>query len=175
MYHTCIINTKISTPRILGVIKSPFGTKSGGHYTTDKTTETEQSSLYYISGYVAKKLNIGLEAPSTDINPSVSKFTENVSRGLLSHPTDELYQLAVSLYVYYRDVQDKSCCTKLLLAFKQIYECAHYQFDKPDEILRRFVNCFSKGYSTLKTAEIKQEKLKNNKRERKENSNSRYC
>ena len=145
---------------------------------TDKTlTETEKSSLYYISGYVAKKLNIGLEAPSTDIDPSRSEFTEKVSRGLLCHPTDELFQLGFSLYIYYREVQVKSCCTKLLLAFNQIYECTQHQFDKPDEILRRFINCFSKGYSILKTEEIKQDKAKSTKRkERKFNrSKTKKC
>ena len=61
-----------------------------------------------------------MEAPSTDIDPSISEFTENVLRGLLCQPTDELFQLRVSLYIYYQEDQDKSSCTKLLLAFNQM-------------------------------------------------------
>ena len=108
---------------------------------TDKTfTEKERSSLHYISGYVAKKLNIGLAAPSDHVDPNTSEFTENVSRGYLSHPSDELYNLAVSLYLYYRDVHDKTCNTRLLQAFNQIYECTLGDFENPAELLRRFVN-----------------------------------
>ena len=105
----------------------------------------ERSSLYYISGYVAKNLNIGLTAPSVHLDPNTSEFTENVSRGYLSHPSDELYNLAVSLYLYYRDVHDKTYNTRLFQAFHQIYECTLSDMEIPAELLRRFVNCFPKG------------------------------
>ena len=70
----------------------------------------------------------------------------------------------MSLYVYYKEVDDKSCSNKLLKAFDQIYEAAQYNFEKPEEILRRFVNCFSKGFSNMKTEQIKVDKQNRKKK-----------
>ena len=59
----------------------------------DKLSDVEMSTLYYISGYVAEKHNIGLDAPESHFFES--EFTSNVSRGLLKHPTAELFELAM--------------------------------------------------------------------------------
>ena len=60
------------------------------------------STLYYIAGYIAFKHNIGLDAPTENIEAFV--FTTNVSRGLPKHPTDDFFQLASSLYFFYKQV-----------------------------------------------------------------------
>ena len=57
-----------------------------------------------------------------------------------------------------REVTNKSCVNKLLKGFEFIYESHHYEYENHVQILRRFVNSFSKGYSTMKTEEIKIDK-----------------
>ena len=51
---------------------------------------TERSTLYYISGYVCHKENLQ-SAPLPSLELPASEFTNNVSRGKLSHPPMELY------------------------------------------------------------------------------------
>ena len=120
--------------------------------------------MYYICGYVASKSGIGLNAPKTPKQFKASEFTQKVSRGLLKHPTEELYELAMVLFSYYKNVVDNSCCRLLLKAFHLIYESSPCHLDNPAEVLRRFVNCFSKGYSIEKTEEIKVDKQNRKKR-----------
>ena len=81
-------------------------------------TETEKSSLYYIAGYVAKKEDL-CAANGTDGESNLhshSEFTPLVSRGKLSHPTAELFNLACVLYCYYKNV-NKECTEHLMVAF----------------------------------------------------------
>ena len=66
--------------------------------------ESERSTLYFISGYVAFKENIGLGETNDDNIPD-SEFTKLVSRNKLSHPPSELYDL--SLYVYFKARSNK--------------------------------------------------------------------
>ena len=127
-------------------------------------SEQESSTLYYISGYVASKSGIGLNAPETSNQFEPSEFTLKVSRGLLKHPTEELFELSMVLFTYYKNVEDNSCCNVLLKAFHLIYESSHCYLDNPAEVLRRFVNCFSKGYSIKKSEEIKLDKQNRKKR-----------
>ena len=132
---------------------------------TDQLSETELSTLstlYYMSGYVASKHKIGLGAPEKHFE--ASEFTQNVSRGLLKHPTAKLFELGMSLFVYYKKVDVNSCSNRLLKAFAIIYESTPCDFDEEEQILRRFINCFAKGYSNQKTEEIKVEKKTRKKR-----------
>ena len=64
-------------------------------------SEVESPTLYYVSRYVASKLNIGLDAPETQRQFQPSEFTRKVSRGLLKHPTEDLYELAMTLFTYF--------------------------------------------------------------------------
>ena len=121
----------------------------------DSLTEYELSTLYYISGYIASKSNIGLDVPQTAKHLKASKFTRNVSRGFLKHSTDDLLELGMSLYVYYKEVGDNSSSTRLLKAFHQIYESTPCRFDHSNDIFTRYVNCFSKGYSTKGIVSLK--------------------
>ena len=128
-------------------------------------TEVETSTLYFICGYISMKTNIGLEAP--EVHSSVSEFTTKVSRGGLKHPPEELYDLGLRLYMYYKNVESKSCSTRLVKAFTVIFESSFSFFDDemvPD-VMQRFVNCFSKGYANMLTEEIKSDK--NNRKKKK--------
>ena len=127
-------------------------------------SEVESSTLYYISGYVASKLNIGLDAPETQRQFQPSEFTQKVSRGLLKHPTEDLYELAMTLFAYYKNVDDKSCSNILLKAFVLIYESSPCYLDVPTDASRRLVNCFAKGYSNQRSEEIKVNKQNRKKR-----------
>ena len=129
---------------------------------TSELSDNELSSLYYVSGYVALKHNIGIEAPEKHFD--VSEFTTNVSRGLLKHPTAELFELAMSLLSFYKNVEDNSCSNRLLKGFKIIYESTCCEYDDIDKILRRYINCFSKGYCTQKTEELRVEKRNRKKK-----------
>ena len=127
--------------------------------------ETETSTLYYICGYISMKINIGFDAPEVD--SKVSEFTTKVSRGALKHPPEELFDLGLRLYTYYKSVESKSCSTRLLKAFTEIYE-SNYSFlddSTVHDMLQRFVNCFSKRYANLQTEQIKIDK--NNRKKRK--------
>ena len=66
------------------------------------------------------KTNIGLDAPQA--NTRISEFTDKVSRGALKHPPEELFDLGIRLYKYYKCVKMKSCASRLCKAFKEIYE-----------------------------------------------------
>ena len=98
---------------------------------------------------------------------SVSEFTTKVSRGALKHPPEELFDLGLRLYHYYTSVESKSCSTRLMKAFMEIYE-SNYSFLDDSivrDMLQRFVNCFSKGYANMQSEQIKIDK--NNRKKRK--------
>ena len=89
--------------------------------------EGEKSTLYYICGYIAMKQGIGLDAPEVDT--PVSEFTNNVSRGKLKHPSEDLFDLSLRLL-----------CTRRRLIFK------HVQTEK----LKLFVVFMKPTYHFLK-------------------------
>ena len=89
-----------------------------------------------------------MDAPTEELFKA-SEFTRKVSRGLLKHPTEDLLELGKSLYVYYN-------------------ESFPFTFPQINDILERYVNCFSKGFSTKETDKIKREKKEmNTRKERK--------
>ena len=60
---------------------------------TSNLTCIEKSSLYYICGYITKKQLMQSSVESADAIPE-SEFTQLVSRGKLSHPPGDLYDLS---------------------------------------------------------------------------------
>ena len=50
------------------------------------------------------------------------------------------------LYAYYKEV-DKCCINRHLVAFEEIYESCHLEYESEKGILRRLLNCFSKAFS----------------------------
>ena len=116
----------------------------------EEINETESSTLYYISGYVSFKEKLCSDQPAE--LPHCSEFTDMVSRGKLSHPPIKVYVLSKCLYSYYNKV-DNSCATKLMVAFKVIYEYMDLEYDNLTSIFRRFINTFSKAFA--KKSQIK--------------------
>jgi hypothetical protein len=105
--------------------------------------DEERSTLYYISGYVAFKEGLGIiEAPKI----IDSEFLENVSRGKLSHPPPDLFDLSMYYYVFFK-ARDKKCCDKTFLrAYQMIYESTDYEFPNIGGINKRFSNSFFKAF-----------------------------
>lgn len=132
-------------------------------------SESERSTLYFISGYVAFKENIGFgETTSNDIPES--EFTNLVSRNKLSHPPSELYDLSLYIYSFFKARSNK-CCTKIFLqAYEFIYESTGYSLPNISSILKRFNNCFFKAYASSETDKIVAEKDKKQRIKRKLNS-----
>ena len=84
---------------------------------------TKKASLYYIYGYVARKAGIVCDDKPPESLPE-SEFTEKLSRGGLSIPPIDLYD--ISLY-YNAFLKSKSvkCCAKIFLeAFNEIHDFA---------------------------------------------------
>ena len=71
-----------------------------------------------------------------------------VSRGNLDYPSEELFDLSLYLYSYYKSKDDKSCINKILVAFKEILSFTRYEIPNSNSVLRRFVNCFSKAFTS---------------------------
>ena len=85
-----------------------------------------------------------------------SEFTKLVSRGKLKYPPPELFDLALYMYTYLKWREPK-CCSKIFeQGFKIIYDSSGCHFTDIEKILKRFVNCFCKGYAKEKTDQIKQ-------------------
>ena len=129
--------------------------------------DIELSTLYFISGYVARKENLGGDETETTmpLKQKSCEFTVQLSRGGLIHPSKDLFDLSTCLYTYYEKVPNKSCSNRLLEAFKLIQETVHCSYT--DSVLRRFANTFSKGFAKKKTEQVnKSKQLRNMKRGR---------
>ena len=68
-------------------------------------TINEKSTLYCISGYVARKEK--LSTSHTSPNLPESEFTDLVSRGKLVHPPAELYDLSQYLLSFFKIMSAK--------------------------------------------------------------------
>ena len=49
-----------------------------------------------------------------------SEFVSMVSRGKLVYPTEELFDLSLYLYSFYKSTDSKNCINKIVLAFQRI-------------------------------------------------------
>ena len=120
--------------------------------------DDEKSSLYYISGYVAFKEGIPT-SEECELSLPNSEFTKLVSRGKLTHPPEELFDLSMYLYAYHKNV-NKLCANKLIKGFSKVYEVCGCDYDNQTSILRRFINTFSNGFRKQQSDIIKQEQSK---------------
>ena len=116
-------------------------------------TVIERSSLYYISGYITCKEKIDVD--TANVEYAESEFTTMVSRGKLCHPSEELFDLSLYLYTYYKSLEDKSCSTRLLRAFERILEFTSYSIPAHNSVLRRFANCFGKAFSKKASQQLR--------------------
>ena len=114
---------------------------------SSKLCEAEKSNVYYVSGYVAAKERLSIKTDEVEEKDrKYSEFTSLVSRGKLSYPPSELFDLSCVLYAYYKEV-DKCCINRILVAFQEIYESCHLEYENEKRNLRRFLNTFSKAFS----------------------------
>ena len=86
---------------------------------------------------MAVKEGLGItEAP----NIVDSESLETVSRGKLSHPPADLFDLSMYNYAFSK-ARDKKCCDKTFLqAYQMIYESTVYDFPNIGGINKRFSN-----------------------------------
>ena len=117
---------------------------------------SERSALFYISGYVTFKEKLA----SSEIAEKTadSEFLEMVSRGRLSYPSADLFELAQYLYCYYKTVDDRHCRSVLLKGFVEILKICESNFPNEISVLKRFVNTFSKGLVCQQTDKIRNDK-----------------
>ena len=107
-------------------------------------SESERSSLYFICGYVTFKEK--LEGAEVIEHSDESEFTELVSRGKLKHPPIDLYDFIAAFVLFLQNTKTQ-CCSKIIFqAFQYIHESSGYEFPNVESILKRFINCFFKGY-----------------------------
>ena len=92
-----------------------------------------------------------------------SEFVTMVSRGNLDYSAEELFDLSLYLYSYYKSKVDKSCVNKILVAFKKILEFTQYEIAN-SAVLRRFANSFSKGFASKITDALKRKDTKATKK-----------
>ena len=80
---------------------------------------------------------------------------------------EEPFDLGLRLYCFHKNVESKSCATRLMKEFTEIYESNYSFLDDSivSDMLQRFINCFSKGYANMQTEQIKIDK--NNRKKRK--------
>ena len=96
---------------------------------TSTLTDMEKSTLYYISGYVAKKGKIIVEDDiHTERENPVSEFLNLVSRGKLHHPREDLFDLSMYLFCYYKCV-GKTCIKRIRKGFTEIYNLTGFNFE----------------------------------------------
>ena len=104
----------------------------------------ERSTLYYICGYVSQKEGIAC-TDTEDLSLPESEFTQNISRGGLSFPPINLFDL--SLYYSFFKLKTRKCCTKIFLEeFDQNHSYTEYDFKDIKSINRRLCNCFFKAF-----------------------------
>ncbi len=66
-------------------------------------------------------------------------------------------------YAYFKSFPQKNCTTKMLNAFRQIYESSFLEIDNINSVTRRFANTFFKGEVKKLTDKIKVDKKKGKK------------
>ena len=130
--------------------------------------DNERSTLYYISGYVAFKESIGIDSDEKFPEiPVEGEFLELVSRGKLSHPPDDLYDLSMYYYSFFKSRSQKCCGKVFLEAYEEIYHTTDYEFDNISGINRRFSNCFFKAFAKKESSKIKSDERQKNMKKRK--------
>ena len=124
---------------------------------TSSITENERASLLHSAGYIAFKENTSstLLKESDIFLEADSEFTKLVSRGKLKYPSENLFDLSLYLYGYYKSITDKKCINKLLVAFEIIYNCTAYDIENHPSVLRRFANTFNKVFTKKVTDSVK--------------------
>ena len=117
-------------------------------------TANEKATLYYISGYVTFKEGMSPGLLENDNHKDVSEFTKLVSRGKLSAPNENVFEISLFFYTYFKSLKEKICSNRIVKAFNNICEVSYVSFENREKIFRRFVNCFMKGFSKQQSDKI---------------------
>ena len=128
----------------------------------NEISEIKKSALYNVCGYVCKKEEIDQASDMVLApNDSAAEFVSELSRGGLTHPPAELYNLSLCLFKYFSDTPNKKCRNRLIKAFLLIQECCGYEYS--NSVLKRFANTFCAGHVRKTCDAIKIEKQEKNK------------
>ena len=98
------------------------------------------------------------------IHQKRNQFVTMVSRGNLDYPAEELFDLSLYLYSYYKSKVDKTCVNKILVAFQKILEFPQYEIANSNSVLRRFANDFSKAFASKITDAVQTKDTKATKK-----------
>lgn len=112
-------------------------------------SEQEDATIYYICGYVAKKTGLVI-----DINPQFTdescEFTTLVSRGLLSHPPESLFQFARVAYSVFCRLQKtdffQKCTKRIVKLLLLLYEVLPIVIERFEDVCVRLSNIFMRGF-----------------------------
>ena len=103
-----------------------------------------KDQLYFISRYAAFKERLGVCVPG---KPTAdSEFLQLVPRGKLSPPPQELFDLLLYYYSFFKARSKKRCSKVFLEAYKLISESTDYELQNVHHINRRFSNSFFKAF-----------------------------
>ena len=120
----------------------------------DDASEDENAALFYVAGYIQHKFR-PIHHPSPCV--SHSEFTELVSRGRLSFPSESLFQfvrIAYSAFNQFPNAQPRyQCVNYILKLFQFLYHSLPLEIELPlHDAIKTLVNCFFKGLTKLETS-----------------------
>jgi hypothetical protein len=107
----------------------------------------EVGSLYFVSGYIARKENIEMHEEDKLVDDVSAEFTRLVSRGKLHHPPEWLFNFVQAAYATFLKIPDRHCAIHITNLFLSIFDSlfADHISSKSKGICRRFTNCCMKG------------------------------
>lgn len=112
----------------------------------------ESSALYYACGYVAYKMGGCYASPEVSVDDvPESEFTDLLSRGKLSYPSDSLFAFAVNCFYVFKTVtselsDNSKCSSRTIHLFSCLLDVFPNDFDtRKSEVCKRLANIFYKG------------------------------
>lgn len=120
----------------------------------EEASEDENAALFYVAGYIQHKYQPVHQSSACG---SCSEFTELVSRGRLSFPSEPLFQfirIAYCAFNQFPNVQPRfQCVTYIAKLFTFLYNSLPLEIDLPlHDALKTLINCFFKGFTKLETS-----------------------
>jgi len=135
---------------------------------SEEISSIECSTLFYISGFLAKRGNIPNEKHLeclSDVNEKEKMFLEEINRGRLKFPPDWLFSFVKCCYVFFKEFRS-SCLHFYSEGFAQIYFFIFSDFDVEniDMVVMILAKTFAKGLmkktsdDLIPTAELRRSK-----------------
>ena len=116
----------------------------------ENVTFSEKSALFYICGYICKKLEIA--CPSSNANnlglDSVMNFTRLVSRGLLKIPPPNIFHFSLLSFCVFQNLSfSVPCFRKMKRLFLLVYSGYLFHFSHHEKIASKLINTFFSGFT----------------------------